>query len=414
MGNPIKPVLTFLRNFPKKTHHALPPQIQSLYIHFYWKLLYILDTYIKTILRTYLPVFVFEGTEKDEKQDLIFAYAGTCLNTQGYWAQRLFPSGFRKQFLGRYWFRKIPQILKERSPGCDLLLTETNDLTSKILSQKPGFKTARWVRMEIDISKPLKKIWKRGKNDVPRRIRKHKLECEMTRDLTSLEDFYFNMHLPYIKARFEATVDLPSYSETKKMLSIGELFLIKKQDRTLAGTLLEYHKNKPKMRILGVRDGNWEYVRYGVVGATYYFSIIEMQKRGFKKLHIGGTRPILNDGLTKYKISISAEIIPEKPTFKHSLWMTLLKDSPSLRDFLTKNPFVYFSKENKPCRAFFMKKNQDMTRNEFQKKYRLTNCGGLEKTKIFLFDTDTTLSECLCSIPDAHAHIEPAHLRFIK
>ncbi len=46
-----------------------------------------------------------------------------------------------------------------------------------------------------------------------------------------------------------------------------------------------------------------------MIGAIYYFGILEGQKTGCKYLNVGGTQPFLSDGLTRFKLGLGAEFI---------------------------------------------------------------------------------------------------------
>jgi lipid II:glycine glycyltransferase (peptidoglycan interpeptide bridge formation enzyme) len=82
-----------------------------------------------------------------------------------------------------------------------------------------------------------------------------------------------------------------------------------------------------------------------VIGALYYFSILEGQKMRCRYVDLGGTRPFLTDGLTKYKLGLGAEFVPILSPLKEYIWFGVNEKSEAAMEFLSKNPFMYVNKE---------------------------------------------------------------------
>ena len=162
--------------------------------------------------------------------------------------------------------------------------------------------------MEIDISKPIEKLLGSERSEIQRKIRKYGLNYEITSEQKYYDDFYHRMYLPHIQSRYKNAAMLCSHQRVLEILSKGELILIKKEGEIIAEGSFDFHQKRARFRLMGIKDGNMEYVQYGCIGALYYFIITEMKKRGHQKLHIGGTRPLLSDGLTKFKKSIKASV----------------------------------------------------------------------------------------------------------
>lgn len=98
---------------------------------------------------------------------------------------------------------------------------------------------------------------------------------------------------------------------------------------------------------LGLLDGNEEYLRHGVVGALYYFGILEGQKMGCRYFSVGGTRPFLTDGLTKYKIGLGAEFVSDHSLTREYLWFGMNENSSGAKEFIHNNPFVHLHKDQR-------------------------------------------------------------------
>lgn len=134
-----------------------------------------------------------------------------------------------------------------------------------------------------------------------------------------------------------------------------------------------------------MRDGDREYVRQGVIGAIYYSLMMEMEERGYEKISFGGARPFLSDGVTRFKWSLNGRLAADSEApGSMALWLTLIKDSPPLRDFLVDNPFIHFPEPDQPRRAIFVRAESDDSRGSLHETLHASHCPGLTGTTVFV------------------------------
>jgi hypothetical protein len=115
---------------------------------------------------------------------------------------------------------------------------------------------------------------------------------------------------------------------------------------------IESFKNRPPLSFLGVKEGHIEDVKRWSTGVIYYFVITELQKKGIKMLFIGGSPPILTNGLLFFKMKLLAQIDHEKPYQPAGcVSFHLLKYNDGIRDFLENNPFVFVKEDGKMAAA---------------------------------------------------------------
>ena len=94
-----------------------------------------------------------------------------------------------------------------------------------------------------------------------------------------------------------------------------------------------------------------EYRRHGVIGALYYFGILEGQNLGCQYLDVGGTRPFLTDGLTKYKIGLGAEFMSHLSPKNKYLWIGVNEHSNAAVEFMRRNPVIHINKDYSLARS---------------------------------------------------------------
>jgi hypothetical protein len=380
-------------------HRSVPLSIRKRYYPFLarWH-----ERLIRLGLDVYFPpVFIFSGRAPKTGRPLAFAYAGTDEIAQEYWARLALADGFTRSSVGRRRSRYVSKRIREAHPECAFVLVEHTDPLLPALLKEPGFRIPLWMDMEVVLPNLSQGGWGHQRRDIARRIRKYGLSYELSKDSSHFQDFLRDMHLPYITERFEEGALQPDADYLSKVLSKGELILVRQGNETVGGCLFEYFPKMVWMRKLGVRGGDWEYVKQGVVGALYYFLMKEMEPRGYEKIYLGGTRPFLNDGVTRFKSSLNARLVPKaKAAGPVALWLSVLDDSPALDEFLISNPFVHFPQPDKPYRAVFTRPEGEGWYEQLEKTLRVSDCRGLVETTVFvlggkqeLFDVRKALSE---------------------
>jgi hypothetical protein len=329
--------------------------------------------------RVYPEVFVLEGQEKNSGHPLTFAYAGAHPQILEYWAHTVLAAGFRKYSLGRYSFMEVPDGVQRDHPDCNFLLMESHDLTRPYL-KKQAFHIPEWVEMVLDISGSVEKLFGNRRSDIQAWVQLSGFTFELARDPQQFDDFYNDMYLPYARERAGASEN-STCASLSEIFSRGELILVKKEGLVVGGGLFEVQGQQAKCRAMGVRDGHDE----DALAACYYFLIMEMKKRGYKKVHLGGARPFLNDEATRIKISLKAEA--SAGCHHACVSLALLRDSEGLQNFLINNPFICFEKEYNAHRAVFFQLD-DKDNEGFNEMIQGAICYGLARTHIFVFSEE--------------------------
>lgn len=370
--------MNIMKNFLKQIHHAIPLKIRNLYMPALSRVLYFFQDHLNAV---FPPVVLYEGRERQSRIPLAFAYAGNIHQMHNYWDHCILDDEFKKLSLGRQFFLNVLPVVRKTSPHCGFLIMEQSPLTAPWLGRKPGFLIPFWIRMEIDIRRPLKELFAEQRSDIERLIRKHHLSYEFSKAPKHFEDFYNTMYVPYIEMRYTDAAGINTYHSFLESIPRSEMILIKKDGVVIAAAMVEFIKGRPFLRRLGIVDANQEYVRCGAIGAIYYFWVQELKRRGHSVMDIGGTRPLLSDGLTRYKISFAAKLCAENS--KHScVKFMVTADSPAVRGFLTRSPFLFKNTKKKICRALFIEPTEKLTVQEIHRLLNSSYCEGIEETHI--------------------------------
>lgn len=211
----------------------------------------------------------------------------------------------------------------------------------KLFDSNYDYKIPNWIKVEVtalDQNLPNKeKI-----SVIQRRIKKSGLEAEDSSMLDSFEDFYRNMYEPFVVRRHDAAAIVKEYGVMKKRFSENdcEILFVRKDGQRVAGNIIEYSKDGAELLILGVLNGNADYMKMGATDAVYYFSILRAKERGCKSINLGHCRPFLNDGSFRYKRELGGQAGTPPARIPCSV-MRVLKRTPGFLNFMRHNPFLH-------------------------------------------------------------------------
>jgi len=159
--------------------------------------------------------------------------------------------------------------------------------------------------------------------------------------------FYEKMYLPYISKRHGEEAWIEELDSILKSALVPALLVVKEDDMVVGASLINFADESIYLMRLGLMEGNEEFRKHGVIGAIYYFGILEGQKTGCRYLNVGGTHPFLTDGLTRFKLGLGAELVLELSPTQEYQWLGINKESIFAREFLSNNPFMHVSKDFK-------------------------------------------------------------------
>ena len=298
------------------------------------------NNWFKYLARLYLPVYQYES----ETAKII--YAGYSLIKKNYYVNLLLTGDNHHTFLGRRLFWKIPDLLKTHNP--DMIVSEISPIALSHFQKCNGYVVPEWITMKINIDRPISEICNRHVSDfsdVLRKIRKYKLTYEVLKEKENFEHFYNNFYLPYITKRHGEEAWIEDLNVMWSSSPSPFLIAIKEDGVIVAEAIVKKSEESLFLLRLGVLDGIEEYRNHGVIGAIYYFGILEAQKMGCHDLDVGGTRPFLTNGLTKFKFGLGAEIVSNHSFKKNYLWLGVNEHSIAAKEFLGSNPFMHLNKD---------------------------------------------------------------------
>ena len=340
-----------------------------------------------------LPLYMFEGKEKVSGTPLKIAYLGWDSRIASYFTERFLREKYyaHKKNMIPVW--SVYKHFKKNKEDCDMVIVETNNLTEDFAAKRGCFVLPRWFEMRIHTEEFDKKL---KKSDVARRIRKHSLSYEKRYTTKDFKFFHHRMYIPLISKRYRESAVLSDYKYLLRRFRRNGVHVgfILKDGNPIASSFTEIKDNNYRLTGMGILDGREDILRMGVSGAIYYFEVRDCVDKGIKSINIGGTSPIITDGLTQFKLSLGGQAEDIKFFIKQYEWFMLLKDSSALRNILKSNPFIHKIK-NKLYISVFVESSEYENKNDFIRFIKQTNCKNTKGTKINCLDNPDKIVKCI-------------------
>ena len=309
--------------------------------------------WLKQMARLYLPVYQYES------ETIRIVYAGYSSIKKNYYVRLILGRSNHPIFLGRRWFWEMPDLIK--SYNLDMVIAEISPIALNYFQKYNGYIVPEWATMKINIDRPMSEICKDSVTDfsnVTRRIRKYNLTYEILTDIESFNYFNDKIYVPFITKRHREEAWIDDLTKIWKLSPAPVLMAIREDGVIVGGSLIRKSGDSLSLMRLGLLDGNEEYLHHGVIGALYYFGILEGKKMGCQYFDVGGTRPFLTDGLTKYKMGLGAEFVSDLSPGKEYLWLGINEGSSAAQEFMhsvmhinKEYKLVRFGTKPQPCSA---------------------------------------------------------------
>jgi len=308
---------------------------------------------------------IISGKAKNTQDNLAFAYVGIDFINARYWASMFFQNplyGVPEMFSEP----NLKTVLMKKHPDCSFLIQEYSPATS-YLSNEKSFIVPRFINTALDISPPIKEVLKQSKSGlgrIARWVRARNLSYECVNSTEAQQEFYYQMYLPFIRARHEDSALIVSFDGIFSPKVRSDLIMVTKNGQRLAGAVLHYWENRPMLGFFGVKMDKINEIEKAYNGAGYYFPIVELKKKNFHTMFLGGSPAFLLNGINLMKIKLHAQIEAEQPWQNSGMViLSLLKKTDEVKNFLASNPFAFVGKEGALKAAVWLplNKNPDLT-----------------------------------------------------
>jgi hypothetical protein len=281
-----------------------------------------------------VELWSIEGEERTSGLPLTILCGVTGVD-RNYLLGLIFGPAYRERRLGRFWLWNLGKAIAA-APECSLVLVDACESHLRLAGRADWFLIPAWVLGTVGLPRDAAATHK--VNGDLRRIRRHGLVGEISNDPAQFDDFYHNMHVPYVAETFGDCAAVAPYERLRAEFERGFLLLVKNQEKTIAGQVVMRLPEGPCFRDMGVRDGNRDYVRDGAACALYHFGLQHLQESGCTSASFGWSRAFLRDGVLVFKKKWSQRLVGSYP---NGFALRVVAQRPAVRAFLGNNPFIF-------------------------------------------------------------------------
>jgi hypothetical protein len=364
--------------------------------------------WLAEILR--IDQWLLQGKELSSEKELTILFSGSEEN-KNFIAQTAFGDHYYEKYNGKTSIWRRVQFANAKIGDWGLIITEVSKIFSLIWPEKKCFYLPSWVDGYVNVDSMVRSD---SMNTDLRRIRKNSLSFEVTNDPEQFRNFYYNMHRPYVQKAFGKTAVIFSYEhmagEFGKNGQYNDLLLVKKGEDYIGGMLLGYSKDEIYLHPLGIKDGNFDYVKDGAIGALFYFPIIYAKEQGYKRVNFGLSRPFLRNGVFEFKRRRGMHLAGTSGKG----FILRMRNTDGTKGFLLNNPFIRMDKRRFKETYFIDGLALSDSPNNIDKIYKDSYTEGISELSLYLFGKKENMP---AAIPDALADkvkIHPAQNLFVQ
>jgi hypothetical protein len=268
----------------------------------------------------------------------------TCLlamdaRSARYWQRVFFADDAREERLPSVAALRVRRVADELAPSADLSLWR---LPWPIGPKREDASVPAFIPMWLATDRSFSDILRGDphgrssrKNDA-RRVACLGLTVRVTKAPAEVDRFHRELYAPYVRARFGDVAVWVSPRMMHHALRQGWLLLLERGSRTVGGALLERWGVEVRNLAFGVGVSNG-LSPSSVLSACYVHAITFAVDHGLPRLSFGTVRPVLSDGVLRYKRKWGARF--GRPTTRDQ-YLLRYADVPSVRAALTAAPLV--------------------------------------------------------------------------
>jgi hypothetical protein len=299
--------------------------------------------HLSASFRSYrVEAMVVEGNERGTGEAVTSFYMGDQENF-GFVFKRLFSDFTVVDRHEGVLASGVRKWITRHAEAVDLLFLDVELLYCRMLRGEPFLRIPHWVRQQYRVPGTwegvLKSLRKNTRSTDLRKVRKYGLSYRITKAELDFRDFYYHMHKPYLQQRFDDLVIIEPEWRFMRQCRKGELMQVVRDGQVLAGVLLHKAGGRLAYVWVGVKEDISPDMYKGVFSAMYYYTLLYGYESGCEEIDFLGTRPVLNDGLFRYKRKWGT-YVTDSPVPRGDILLRPNKLNLALRSFFSGNCFV--------------------------------------------------------------------------
>ncbi|HWP92358.1 MAG TPA: hypothetical protein VNN20_09195 [Thermodesulfobacteriota bacterium] len=289
-----------------------------------------------------ITVSILRGKTHLSSQEVTILFANRENAETDYMTDHFFDGQYKLEIVENVWSWNLASTLRLLRQSTDLTIARIDRVSARLFFSQDYIAVPEWVCLSLPVSEGLKIPPRRSRSlkDDLRIVRRSNLHPHYTQNISDFDTFYNEMYVPSIQRRYGEKAYIRNFYQLRRSLKQGGLLWVMQNNKPIAGLLFKRRGQLLQILALGTLNGERTLVKTGALTACYLFIIEHASKLGCELVDFGGCRPLLNDGLLRYKRKWGM-IINEKHDTYYDYLVYINNFSREVISLLSNNPLIF-------------------------------------------------------------------------
>lgn len=256
---------------------------------------------------------------------------------------RYFAAEPARETLGHVPAWRLARTLKRMKSTADVTVVRVSRLTADRLGVSDDYlPVPDWIGMRLHAPFDLAAIVRRSHSvaDDMRRVRRAGWTAEVSHRAADFIPFYRDMYAPFVHARYRTEGHVRPARQLRRVFRRGGILWVGSDQKPVAGVLVEPRRGVLDVVAIGTAGGDLCWRKAGALAAVYAAMIEHARSEGCSVIDLRGSRPSLEDGLTRYKRKWGASVYDRTDVLTTTLvrWDRM---TPAVVEFLSSSPLLF-------------------------------------------------------------------------
>lgn len=262
-----------------------------------------------------VPVVILRGPSPYSGRPWVILMAGSQSVIDNV-SHRFFACPPQREVVGSLPLWRLPSTLKRLGASADLVIARVDRLSARLFFRTNYLvvpeSIGSWLAVPDDPNKAARA--NHSLSEDLRRIRREKLALEVSHTQPDCEVFYHAMYVPYMRRRHGELAVVRSLPQMRRAFRRGGILWVLRNGQRIAGGLFYQRDDVLCPLAVGTAGGDPALTKRGALAAVYFFYIQYAHSRRCTHIDLGGSPPVLNDGLLRYKGKWGARLTAQPQT----------------------------------------------------------------------------------------------------
>ncbi|GJL61067.1 MAG: hypothetical protein NPIRA03_39240 [Nitrospirales bacterium] len=288
-----------------------------------------------------VPVAILRGPSRHSERPGTIVVAG-LQPWADYLPRRFFACAPRREVLGAVPVWALPSFLNRLAANVDIIIARVDRVSARLFFEDGYLGVPESIGCRLSLPVDFDKLAHASRSVMEDlgTLRREGFTMEVSHKEADCEAFYSSMYLPFVQKRHGEFAVIHNVHQLRRKFRRGGLIWLRRGDHSIAAALFEQEGDVFRGVALGTAGGDLTLMKQGALAALYIFEIQCAQDGGCASIDFGGTPPILNDGLLRFKRKWGVQLMDE-PQTPYDYLVRWERPNEQVLDFLADVPLIF-------------------------------------------------------------------------